>query len=180
MGMLSNTSRVRLALVLLLLSLVLALVSCRSIMDSFRQSSHSTTVITQRDTVWRTPADSATARIVADVVALRQLIESLRADGPRIVRGSRNAELVMSVVRDTLLLEARCDSMALVLENALRTVEKTTVNNTELERSVRRLENENKGTVPGWMKGTVYIIMAALIALLAIYLLINKTLFKRP
>lgn len=179
MGMLSQGNKVRIALLLFVAALLLALVSCRSILESFRHTDQTTTVITERDTVWTTQADSATMRIVSDVQALRRLIEQLRADGPMRVRGSRNAELVMSVVNDSLVLDARCDTMALRLENALRTVETTRVSNTELERTVKALQNENKGVVPGWMKGTVYIILAALCALLAIYLLINKTLFKR-
>jgi hypothetical protein len=179
--MLNQPVKMRIAMLLLIVSLVLALVSCKTFLEGFR--SHTETItertVTKRDTVWHTKADSATMRIVADVVALRKLIESLKQDGARTVRGTHNASLVMSVVGDTLVLDARCDSLAMELENALVTIETTRERNTELERTVTQVGNETKGVIPGWMKGTIYIILAALLALFAVYLLINKTLFKR-
>ena len=165
--------------VLLVCLAVLLLSGCTSVLESLRskETVHTERTITVRDTTVYTRADSATLKMIADVRALRQLIEDLKAEGPRTVRGSSHASLVMQVVGDTLQLEARCDSMAHVLEGALRTIQERTEQVTELERTLSDTKAERKATIPGWMQGLIWIIVAlCTLALLGLFL-INK--FRR-
>lgn len=170
------------ALAFLLMCLAVVLLSgCSSILESLRRTEtvHTERTVTVRDTVVYTKADSATLAIVADVQALRRLIEELKAEGPRRVRGSSHAALVMQVVNDTLHLEARCDSLAHVLEGALQTIQERTTQVTELERTLTDTRAERKGTIPGWMQGVIWIIVGIASLLLIATIVLPKLLFKR-
>jgi len=189
MGMLKLTGAEKRGLVLLVVSLLLIcstawfLAGCNN-PRALVSDTHTTRerVVTKRDTIIWAPADSALVKLVTDVRSMRALIDELKAQGPRTVRGSNNAKLIMSVVHDTLLLEARCDSLAQVLQGALVTIQEKETRVTELERTITAKDKSEKGTMPGWMKGTVWmvvVIVAALFALFMLYLLIQKHLFKR-
>lgn len=182
MGMLTDGERkvMKAMLAVLLLCLALLLLSgCSSVLESLRRTDtiHTERTVTVRDTVVYTKADSATLKVIADVRALRALIESLKAEGPRRVKGTSHAQLVMQVVGDTLHLEAQCDSLAHVLEGALRTVELRTQQVTELERTLVDTKAERKGIIPGWMQGIIWIIVALCTLALLLLFLINK--FRR-
>lgn len=161
--------------------LLAALASCTTLLEGThtREHTHSERVVTVRDTVVYTPVDSATMKIVADVRALRDLIESLKRDGARSVRGTHNANLVMQVVNDTLHLEARCDSLAHVLEGALRTIEERTTQNTELTRTIQDVRADRKGGIPGWMQGTIWIVITVCALLLLLSFIVPKFLHRR-
>lgn len=185
MGMLTDRERkvITWALGFLLLCLAVVLLSgCTSILESLRRTDtvHTERTVTVRDTVVYTKADSATLKIIADVQALRRLIEELKAEGPRTVRGSSHAKLVMQVVGDTLHLEAKCDSLAHVLEGALRTIEERTTQVTELERTLTDSRAERKAVIPGWMQGVIWIIVAICTLLLVATIVVPKLLVKRP
>ena len=171
-------------LVLLFLAIGAAMSGC-SDMRSFWKLHDTTYVertVTKRDTVIWVKADSATIKLITHVREMRALIEGLKREGPRTVRGSSHASLTMSVVGDSLVLDARCDSLAQVLEDALVSIEEKSRQVTHLEKTVTEKDRSLKGVMPGWMKGTVWIIIiivAALFALFLLYLLIKKHLFKR-
>jgi hypothetical protein len=172
-----------LAFLLMCIGLVL-LSGCTTILESLKRTDtvHTERTVTVRDTVVYTKADSATIKMLMDLQAMRKLMEDLRKEGPRTVRGTSHASLVMQVSGDTLLLEAKCDSLAHVLEGALRTIETNTKERTELERTLQDTRATQKGVMPGWMKGTIWIIVVAVVALLiiaTIAIIINKYLFKR-
>lgn len=180
MGMLKLTGSEKRGLWLLLLSMLLIwctcwlLVSCND--SRWLMKEHGTTerVVTKRDTIIWAPADSALVKLVTDVRSMRALIDELKAQGPRTVRGSNNAKLIMSVVHDTLLLEARCDSLAQVLEGALVTIQEKETRVTELERVVTEKDKSEKGTMPGWMKGTIWLIIVIVAALIVLFILFTK------
>lgn len=188
MGMLKLTRTERRGLLLLALSLLLIwsaawiLSGCNDARWLMREHSSSERTVTKRDTIIWAPADSALVKLVTDVRSMRALIDELKAQGPRTVRGTNNAKLIMSVVHDTLLLEARCDSLAQVLEGALVTIHERDSIVTHLERTIATKDKSEKGTMPGWMKGTIWMIVVAVLAcvvLCVLFLLIKKHLFTR-
>jgi hypothetical protein len=185
MGMLkpneSKGTGMALLLAALLLGIALALASCTSILESLRRTDtiHTERTVTVRDTTVYTKADSATIKMLMDLQSVRKLVEDLKREGPRTVRGTSHASLVMQMSGDTLLLEAQCDSLAHVLEGALRTIEEKTKERTELERTLTNTKAEQKGVMPGWMKGTIWIVIVLVAAIFLIALTLNKLLFKR-
>lgn len=139
-------------------------------------------VVTHRDTTVWVKADSAHIKLVTDLIAFRKLIEQLKENGPRTVHGSRNASLTMSVVNDSLVLDAKCDSVAERLQDALTTIQDKSREVETLTQTVKTKDAEAKGTMPGWMKGTSLLIgvcVVALFALFLLYQLVTKYLLKR-
>lgn len=180
MDMLRLTRSERRGFVLLVLSVALIaaiswlLAGCNDSRGLMTQSTTTERVVTKRDTIIWAPADSALVKLVTDVRAMRALIDELKANGPRTVKGARNAQLIMSVVRDTLLLEARCDSLAQVLESALVTIQEKESRVSELERVVVEKDKSEKGTMPGWMKGIIWIVIIVVAALVVLFILFNQ------
>ncbi|MEO8589410.1 MAG: hypothetical protein ABI432_08590 [Flavobacteriales bacterium] len=144
-----------------------------------KDSTHVFRMVSYRDTVVYTPADSARIRmIITDVVALRRMMEELRAN-PRVSRGEHNATITLRASGDTLIATASCDSIAHVLENAITTIQEKSDRITSLEHTVIQQAKAEKGTIPGWMRGTSFIILSVALLLIVAAFLYFKLILKR-
>ena len=154
----SQRIRFTIAVILVVLALILGATSCRNPQQAFttqRDSTSTTTVITHRDTIVRIGGDSARiVAIVKDQIALRKLLEELRAS-PRISHGAHNATAVLSVRGDSLIVDALCDSLAIELSDAITTIMILQQRVSEQERTVLIAEKAatDAAKVPGWMRG---------------------------
>lgn len=156
------TYRFLLAVILVAIAFIMGSSGCKTVLPGVVttvDSTHTATVIYHRDTTIHINADSA--RIVAlvrNAVEMRKLMEELRTK-PRIARGLHNASITMSVRGDSLIVDARCDSIAQKLEDAITVIE-TLKSRYIAERTVLIAEaakakaaKAEKAEVPGWMTG---------------------------
>ncbi|HMQ77117.1 MAG TPA: hypothetical protein PKE21_13830 [Flavobacteriales bacterium] len=137
-------------------------------------STHSTVEVHRRDTVVMVPGDQAQLDVSTDLAQLRRLIEEVRRR-PHVVRGRNNAKLSVSLRDDSLRIAATCDSMELVLNDAITTINRRDQRIQVLEDVLEKKRNDD--AMPGWAKG-LSLVLACLAVLVVLVALLRKRLTK--
>jgi hypothetical protein len=157
---------------------------CRPVVQTVERTVHDTTkvveTVTQRDTVVVVPADAAGTSLAVDVASMQELMRQLQHE-QHVLRGQRNASLVLTNQNGRLGIEARCDSVEHRLENAITTIQQVTTRLVEKDQVITKLTSERdelrlgdaRFRMPGWLKGTNWLIALLTFAFL-VFKLLNK------
>lgn len=152
---------------------------CRSIVpvsEVRTDSTHTSVEVLHRDTVITVPADLASLDVRGNVEDLQRLLEDVRRE-QRVMRGEQNARLVLSERNGQLHIDCNCDSTEVKLKDAITTINRRNDRIEVLERTLTQVAKNDRSAIPGWMRGTIWLIVAIVVAIIIVFILL-KSVFK--
>lgn len=163
--------------VMIIGAVLLAGTGCRplqQVQDSRQDTVITRTEITHRDTVITIPADRAALDVRADIESLRSLITRLEKH-PIEAAGKRQARLMITDSAGRIAIRCRCDSLRIKLDHAITTIATKEQTITRLNHTVREGLRRDRSKLPGWMKGTAWILVLIIILVIVVAFLFFRS-----